>query len=196
MSEIITTFSKYNPFAGIDLNNFIINFIFAAIILTIGIFLGKIISIGLKKLSHKFETTKTVRGSFVDLFIAVIRWSVYIIFLTMALNKLEIPTLTNVLTNALVAIPALTGALILIVIGFGIAYYLKKIIENSEITGWRIISQTFFFFILFVFGIFALETALIPLNEQVTTYIVVAITSIITAAIAYLLVKKELKRHE
>ena len=128
-----------------------------------GIFLGKIVNFGLKKLSQKLELNKKIRGSFIELFLVVIKWSIYIIFISIGLNKLEIPTLTNFFTGILITIPAFTGALVLLAIGFIIAIYLRDVIEDAEVTGWDLISKVVFYFVLFLFGVYALKTALISL---------------------------------
>ena len=169
------------------------SFISIALIL-FGIFVGKILAKMLKKLSTKLELQKKIRGSFIDLFLVIIKWSVYILFFNLALNQLEIPALSEFLTNTLIVIPAFTGALVLIAGGFAIAVYLREVIEDSEVTGWRMISLIMFYFIIYVSLIYALKTALISLDDIVSNYAIIGLTIIFGIAIAYYSVKKELKR--
>lgn len=193
MANVYNSIAQYNPFKNIDLNQLIVNSIFAIAIIIFGIFLGKIVTIGLKRLSEKLELNKKIRGSFIDLFMVIIRWSIYLIFISFGLNQLNIPSLTNFFTSVLITIPALAGALILIIMGFTIAYYLREAIKNSEIKGGELISQVIFYFILYIFGVYALKTSLISLNEETTNWIIIILTAIMSAAIAFVFVKKELK---
>lgn len=188
--------SQYSSLESIDINQLLLTGGISIVIIIFGIFLGKIITLGLKKLSQKLNLDKKIRGSFIDLFLVVIRWSIYIIFLSFGLNQLEIPSLTNFFTKILITIPALAGALILIIMGFAIAYYLREIIKNSEIKGWELISQVIFYFIIYIFGVYTIKTALISLDEATTNWIIIILTAVMFTAIAFVFVKKELKEHD
>jgi len=188
--------SKYGSLESIDVNQLILRGVISIAIIIFGICLGKIVTLGLKKLSQKLNLDKKIRGSFIDLFLVIIRWSIYIIFLSLGLNQLEIPSLTNFFTNILITIPALTGALILIIIGFAIAYYLEEIIKNSQIKRGGLISQVVFYFIIYIFGIYAIKTALISLDEITKNWIIIILTAVMSTAIAFVFVKKELKGHD
>ena len=184
----------YSPLNSINVNQLIVRAIVSLAIILVGIFLGKIVNFGLKKLSQKLELNKKIRGSFIELFLVVIKWSIYIIFISIGLNKLEIPTLTNFFTGILITIPAFTGALVLLAIGFIIAIYLRDVIEDAEVTGWDLISKVVFYFVLFLFGVYALKTALISFNENTSNLIIIILTAVISSSLAYIFVKKEMKR--
>jgi len=166
----------------------------AIALLLLGILIGKLLSKVLKKLSVKLELQKKIRGSFIDLLLVIIKWSIYIIFLNLALNQLRIPALSEFLTDILIVIPAFTGALVLIAGGFAIAVYLREVIEDSEVTGWRMISLIMFYFIIYVSLIYSLKAALISLDDVISNYAIIGLTIIFGVAIAYYTVKKELKR--
>lgn len=189
-------FSGNNLLASINLNQIILNSLIAIAIIALGIFLGKIISTGLKKLSQKLELNKKIRGSFINLFIVVIRWSIYIIFINLGLDQLRIPTLTSFFTNILITIPAFIGALILLSIGFAIAIYLREIIEDAEVTGGDLISKIIFYFVILIFGVYALQTALISFDETTTRLILVILVAVTSSAFAYVLSKKTLRNND
>lgn len=172
-----------------NLNEFFINLGFAIILVVIGIILGKFIKYILHKLVAKVEIKKIMRPSFVELFLTVIKWSIYIIFLNIALSQLEVPEITNWITSALLVIPAFVGALIVIIIGFTIAVYLRDLIEESEVVGWQILSMIFFYFILFIFMIFAIQTALISQDQMIINYIILILTTVVSISVAYWHVK-------
>jgi MFS family permease len=186
--DLLSTLS--DKFVIQDINLFTINLILAVILLGVGIFLGKFVKFLLRKIIEKAEVEKTTRKSFIDLLLTVAKWSIYIMFVALALDQLGIPQLTSWLTSILVVIPALVGALLLIAVGFAIAAYLRDIIEESGILGWKILSMIFFYFILYVFLVFAIKTALISQDRDTVNIIVIVLTTIVAAAIAYWHVKK------
>jgi hypothetical protein len=175
----MTLIDSYNSILNLNLNEIVMNGIFALLIIIFGVFLGKMISIGLKRISKKMELNKRIRGSFIELFILVIKWSIYLLFLNWGLNQLEIPALTKAFTNAIIILPALTGALLILVIGFAIAIYLREIIEDIEVNGWEIISKILFYFILYVFGVYALKIALIAFDSNTTNLIILILTGVV-----------------
>ena len=189
-------FSGYNPLTDIDINQLILKGIIAIALIILGICLGKIITFGLKKISQKLDLNKKIRGSFIDLFVVVIRWSIYIIFFSFGLNQLGIPSLTNFFTSILITIPAFVGALILLTIGFIIAVYLREVIEDSEVTGWDLISKIIFYFVLYLSGVYALKTALISFDENTTNILIITLTAVISTAIAFFITKKTLKNSQ
>ena len=115
-----------------NINVFIVNVILAAVLFVMGIFLGKFIAWVLRKTIEKANLERTVRKSFIELFVTIIKWSIYILFINLALQQLGIPQLTDWLINILVVIPALVGALILIAVGFAISVYLKDNLHNCK----------------------------------------------------------------
>ena len=150
---------------GITPSEFFANLLIAIILIVIGIILGKIVKFGLRKGLEKIKIEKILKPSFVDLFLVIIKWSIYILFIDLALIQLEIPTITSWLTTILTVIPSLVGALIIISVGFAIGSYLKNVITESKIRDWQILSQIFFYFVMYIFIIFAFRTALISVRD-------------------------------
>src|SRR3989338_2255331 len=178
-------------FAIGDINSFIVNLIFAVLILVIGIFIAKLINFLIKRAIKRASMERVTTASFIRLFLSVVEWSIYLLFLSFALDQLGIPELTSWLTTILVVIPALVGASILIVVGFAVAVYVRDIIAESEIVGWKVLSMIFFYFILYVFMIFALKTALISFDKDIVNKLLLIFTTIITLGITYWTVRKK-----
>ena len=178
-------------FAKININTFLINLIFAIILLVIGIVLGKVVRYILKKLIDKIGTDRISRKSFIDLLFTVIAWSIYLLFISLALKQLKIPALTTWLTSILLFIPALVSSLILISIGFALAIYLKDLIEESEILGWKVLSNLLFYFVLYIFVVYSLKISLISLEPLISNIIILLFTLIGGSAVAYAIIKKE-----
>ena len=195
MGDVTEIIVENNPLSAVDTNQLIANVAIAIAIMVVGIILGKIVYWIIKKITKKIELNKHIRGSFIDLFSVLIQWSIYILFLTIGIKQLEIPALTNFITDILITIPAFIGALVLLTIGFAIALYLREIIEDAEITGWDLISKVFFNFVLVLFGIYAMKTALYSIDIETTRWIITSTTAIIIAGVVYTTVSKITKKH-
>ena len=142
--DITEKLSQYNLFENVNFNQLGIDFILAIFIVIFGVIFGKLVYKGLKHLSKKSELNKKIRGSFINLILVVIKWSIYLIFINLGLQQLKITALSNYFTIFLITIPAFIGALAIIAIGFMIAIYLREVIEDAEITGWDLISKIIF----------------------------------------------------
>ncbi len=169
---------------------FMLDVFLAIVFLLLGIFLGKFVAYVLSKIVEATDVEKEVRPSFVRLIITVIRWSIYIIFINLALNQFSVEGLSNVVTSMLVVIPAMTAALVLIGIGFAIAIYLREVIEDSEVTGWKTLSIYIYYFVLYVFGVYALNLALISIDSLFRNILVILLTAIVGISVAFNLVRK------
>jgi len=191
--EIINAYGNY---FDVGLNEILINGFLAIALILAGIFLGKIVGYGLRRLSKKIELEKNIRPSLIKLIISVIKWAIYIVFIDLALIQLPIPGLTLVITRILVVIPALVGSLILISVGFGIAVYLREIVEDLEITGWKTLSLYLYYFILFVFGIYALRLALISVESFVINWILIISSAGFVVGLLYLIIKDKLHNQD
>jgi MFS family permease len=177
---------KKTGFVEINGLEFLINLILAIILIIIGVFLGKFIKLLLRKLFDKIKLKKLINPEFIDMFLIIVKWSIYILFINAALIQLGVPVFTNWLTTILGTIPALTGALVIIAVGFAIATFLKNVIIESKVENGNILAQIFFFFINYVFIIFAIKTALISIKDVfITNILIIVLTAI--AGIAFII---------
>ncbi|MBT3404572.1 hypothetical protein HN832_03465 [archaeon] len=190
MVNLIEVLSGFNPLPEASFDEIIIKSIFTLAIIIIGVFFGKLISYGLKNLSKKLELHKHIQNSFIGLILVFIRWSIYLLFLNLALKYLDIKPLTNLFSTILITVPAFVTALLILTVGFALAIYLRGVIEDAEVTGWDLISRTMFYFVLYVFGIYALRVALVPFSESTINSIILILTAVISASVAYAMVKK------
>lgn len=166
---LLTRVSDVNFSSG----ELILRFLIAILIVIIGIFAGKLIKFALRKFLEKIKIQRVIKASFIDLFLVVVKWSVVIIFINFALYQLGVPAFTGWLTTILGVIPSLTGSLIIISVGFAIANYLKKAITESRLEEWQTLSQIFFYFVLYIFIIFALKTSLLTLQDRLMSDVLV-----------------------
>jgi hypothetical protein len=160
--------------------------------LLMGVFLGKFVAFILLRIIKATDVEKEVKPSFLKLIVAVIKWSIYVIFVNIALHQFSIPQLSEIISKVLVVIPALTASLVLIGIGFAIAIYLRGVIEDSEVTGWKELSKYIYYFVLYVFGIYSLNLALISLDSLVRNILIIVLTVIVCTFIAFIQIRKEI----
>ena len=163
------------------------------LILIIGILFGKVLDLGLRKLSEKMDLTKHIKKGFIDLTLFIIRWSIYIAFINLSLKNMGIPAVTDFVTSVLVTIPAFTAGLLLLVMGFALAFYLRRIIKISEEgPAWDFISEVVFYFVLMIIGIYAMRVALLPVAD-IRNMITIGVVIVCSIGIVYYLAKKHLK---
>jgi hypothetical protein len=179
---------------GMTYKTIAVKSVIALIILFIGIIIGKVMSSLLNKALDKARIEKTKAYNFFKMLVVIIKWAIYIMFLNLSIRFLSIPQFTYWLTDILVIIPALIGGLLLIVVGFAIAVYLKRAIEESKVENCEVLSNIFFYFIVYVFMVFALKTALISMDTATTNILVIILTGIIAAGIAYRTAKTGIKK--
>ena len=155
-------------------------------IIIVGILFGKLSSFLLKKVYEKTDLGKKLRPSIIVLLLFIIRWSIYILFINFAIVSLKIPALTELLVKVLLVLPSFTGAIILLVLGFGIAVLLKNVIRDLNLqSGGALLSEVLFYFIWYIFGIYALRTALISLDENVRNYIILIWTTVVAVGLMF-----------
>ena len=174
---------------------FLLDIFLAAALLLSGVFLGKVVGYFLSRIVKATDIEKEVSPSFVRLIITVIKWSIYIIFVNLALSKFSIEGLSDIISDILIVVPALTVALVLIGIGFIVAIYLREVIEDSEITGWKMLSEYIYYFVLYVFGVYSINLALISIDSLTRNILIVVLTVIIGGTIAFSKIKNESGRH-
>lgn len=187
--------SLQEAFSQITVNQLALRGFFAFAIILLGVVVGKLIDLVFRKIIQKVEVNKHIRNSFIELFLLVIRWTIYITFINFGLNQLEIPVISDFFSSILITIPAFTGALLLLVIGVGLAYYLRKITQSAEAKGGDLIADLLFYFVIFIFGTYALWLALIPMDPVTTNAIIVSVIALSAAGVIYYQTKKELKKH-
>lgn len=173
-----------------NIDQIIVNSILAIILLGVGILLGKFLEKILKRAVERTSIEREIKPSFVNLFISVIKWSIYVLFINLALTQFHIPALTDWLVSALVIIPALTGAIVLIWVGFSIASYLERAIEDSRIHGWEVLSKVFFYFVLYLFLFFAIKMAFVGQDRDFVNTILLIFTVVVGVAVAWWNVRK------
>ena len=175
LGEILIALREKLSVGSLTASSFIANLIVAAVIFTIGLILGKLVKFLLKRLFEVIKLKLLLKPSTLNLFLTIIKWSVYIVFFQLALNQLGIPSLTSWLTNILSFIPALVFSGLLIITGFAIASYCKQIFEED----YNRLGVVLYYFIFYLFVALALKFAFVYVNLEEIVNIVLIIGSAI-----------------
>ncbi len=180
-------------FESASSNMVVLEIFLAIVIMLAGIVIGKAISYFITRISGKLNLQKRIRPSFLGLIITLVRWSIYIVFLSWAISQLPLPALTNIITNVLLIIPSIIAALTILVLGFVVAIYLREVVEEAEITGWKFLSMYLFYFVIFISGFYSLRVALFGAGPEIINYLAVIFSTIFAVSVGILIVLKNIK---
>ena len=143
-----------------DLTNqtalFLPNIIGAVILLVIGLVLGKVIGRLMKELLIRVKLDYYVyehdkpHVSFTHIFSLIVRWWIYLAFMTEAVRVLGLPTLVDWATRITNFIPNVIGADLIVVSGFIISEYIKGHLRKTREVYPMIVAKVLTFFILYV----------------------------------------------
>jgi hypothetical protein len=128
----------------------------AAILLVIGLVLGKVIGrvvasiLDRLKLDYYITEKKKPAISVNSLLSLITRWWIYIVFIVLAVNTLEIMELIDWTTRVTAFIPNAIGAALIVTAGYVLAEYIKIQLKKAETANSVIVSKVLFFFILYV----------------------------------------------
>ncbi len=192
LNNTVSSFGDYYLRNG-GASGMVVKLLISLIILIAGIIIGRLVTKILSRVTKDKYFEKNIRPSFIGLAITIIRWSIYIAFFNLALSSLEIPALTRVITKTLMTIPAIVSSIILLSFGFAIAIYLREIVEDSEVAGWKFLSLYIFYFTNLIFALYAFKIALMLFDPLVSQIISILVLGIVGISIAYVYVKKELR---
>jgi len=138
-----------------NLGNFTIYKLLPAIlILLIGWLVGKIFGKIVRSILKKVKADryfKFGRGFEVsNLFSMIATWAIYLLFIILAVDTLEIDILSTILLDVLRFIPLLVEGIIIILVGYLVAKYVQGQIVASKVRYSEIIGQVIFFFTLII----------------------------------------------
>ena len=150
--------------------NYTPNIVSAVILLVIGLVVGKILgkitkeAIVRMKLEKYLAEGRKLPVSLADIFSVIVRWWVYLAFITAALSKdvLGVPTLAMWMAEINAFIPNVVGAVIIIIVGYVLGEYIRDQISRSETLYATVVAKITFFFIMYVAIAIALPILGIP----------------------------------
>ena len=167
ISDIIGEFTLNSKDIGINL-------LIAVIVLVLGILLGKLVKLILRVVAQRLKLEKIFRFGSIDAFLTIIKWTVYIFFITLAIDQLSIPLLNTSFFDALDIVPKSVGALVIIATGFSLGLFLKKTIIKTEQKDWQPLGEIAFY--LFLYLSFIISVQLVFDNDFMVRWIILLFT--------------------
>ena len=135
---------------------FVPNLIGAIILLIVGFIVGKVMGLvvreilvrtGVDRYLKKEEHLNFKASSVFDV---IIRWAIYAVFISSAVQMLGIPILSNVMINIAYYIPRIIGSIIVILSAYAIAIYVKDEILAAKTIYSDVLGKAVFFLILYI----------------------------------------------
>jgi hypothetical protein len=173
-----------NEIAELGINTVAVfpNIITALSLILLGLFFGKFSKWFLKKtVINGLKLELLVKGGIIETFLTSIKWVIYVVFLRQAFTVLQIPILSDFLSTALGIIQGLAASIVILVVGYGVALYLKKSVE--KIAGWQLLGGILFLFVIYISLAVALRSAFG--SEKLANNVILIITAAGAAAIAW-----------
>lgn len=128
----------------------------ALILLLIGWLIGLVVGRVIKELLRRLKVDEYVaRGKrpvfrLSDIFSVIATWSIYLVFLQAAVDTLGIVALSLFLQGILAFIPGLIKAIMVVIIGYALAEYVRQNVEASKVTYSGLIGRVLFFLTIYI----------------------------------------------
>ncbi len=154
---------------------FLPRFLAAIALLLIGGLLGWVIGDILKNSLRRFKVDEYVARRrkpvfpISEIIYLIVFWTIFLIFTQAAVQTLGITTLVTMLNYVIAFLPGLLGAIIIVVVFYVIAEYVRRKVEESDISYSEIAGKVLFFLIIYI----GIATAL-PL-VKISTFLINAI---------------------
>lgn len=140
-------------------NNFIIglpSLIYAIIWLIVGLIIGKVIGRIVKeilikaKLDEFIVEKEKLKIKFSDLFATISRWVIYLVFIVIAAEALNIAVITSLVSSAIGFLIGVVEATIIVIVGYSLALYIKDKVMGTKTVYGDFVGKILFFLILYV----------------------------------------------
>jgi len=128
----------------------------ALILLIIGWIMGLVIGRVIKEILRRVKIDKYIaRGKrpvfkLSDTLSVIVTWGIYLVFIQAAVDILEIPALSQFLQGILAFLPGLIKALIIVIVGYALAEYVRENVEASKVTYSGLIGRILFFLTIYI----------------------------------------------
>jgi hypothetical protein len=163
------------------------NLIYAVIVLAIGWVIGEIVGRVVKELLMRFKVDHYLakKGPMVrltDIFPILFEWGVYLIFIREAVNILNLEFVSQVVGMIYSQIPGIIFGVVIAVVGYVIAEYVKREVQKSKIVYSKVMSNILFWLVIFVSFAIALEQT--PIDTDLIDQMLLIMTASIGLGIA------------
>ena len=160
---------------SIDSKEIGINIITALVIIVIGVFVGKLVKFILNRLSNRLKLRDVFKFGSVDVALIIIKWTIYIFFIGLAIKHLNLPYISTTFTEIISIIPKSIGALIAIMIGFFLGQFFLKAIVQTKNKEWFLLGNISLYFFIYVSFIISIQLLFSP-NAYLVNWITLLFT--------------------
>lgn len=131
------------------------NLVASVILLAIGWIIGAIVGRIAKELLMRFKVDQYLskRGPNIkisDIFPIIFEWIVYLVFIQAAVEALGVTALVDFVGMVIGFIPGLVEAVIVVIVGYVLAEYVKKEVEKSKIAYSNFMAAVMFWLLVYV----------------------------------------------
>ena len=166
---------------------FLPNLLGAVILLIIGWIVGTIIGRITKELLVRFKVDQYVsKGRPIiklsEVFPLIFEWVIYLVFIQAAVEVLGVTALVEFVRTLIGFIPGLLEAVIVVIVGYGIAEYVRVEIERAKLVYADIMSKVLFWLIIYI--AVALALPLVGINPTLINSILLIVVGSVGAGMA------------
>lgn len=131
------------------------NLVAAIILLAVGWIIGEVVGRIAKELLMRFKVDQYIskKGPMLkisDIFPLIFEWVVYLVFIQAAVEALGVVALVDFVGTVLAFIPGFIEAIVVVIVGYIIAEYVKSEIEKSKIAYSNIMGKVLFWLMVYV----------------------------------------------
>lgn len=146
------------------------NIVGAVIVLIIGWIVGRVIGRVVKEILTRAGVDQYIKKEehlklkVSELFDKIARWAIYILAFVAATEVLGISSVTTVLNEILAYVPGIIGAIVAILVSYGLGIYAKEQIISKKTPYADITGKVIFFLVLYIGISIALEVLQFPVT--------------------------------
>ena len=172
-------------------NNFVAGipgFIYAVVWLIVGFIIGQVVYKVAKeilvrvKIDDYVAEKERLKIKLSDAFSMISKWVIYLIFIQVAAESLQVATLIAVTNSTINFLFGAVAATILIIVGYSFAVYVKDKVLSSKTLYGDLVGQVIFFLILYVS--IALALPFLRIDTTIINWILLAIVGSIGVGLA------------
>lgn len=135
--------------------DFVPNLIAAVILLVVGWIVGVVVGRVTKEIMVRFRVDEYIaKGKPVirisDIFKIIFRWTIYLVFIQSAVQALGVPALAQFTSMLISFIPGLVEGIIVVIVGYALAEYVRKEVEKSKLFYSDIMGKVIFWLVIYV----------------------------------------------
>jgi hypothetical protein len=169
MPEEVVVGPIYAAFAkiGVSTLGILPNIVAALIILVVGVVVGRLVGMAIEEILVRLKIDSYIKAKKAEfklshIFGMIIRWVIYLVFVQQAADALAVPIISLFVGGIVGFMPGVLKAVVVVAAGYALARYIQELIVESKAIYSGLMSQLFFFLIVYISFALALPLVGIP----------------------------------